>query len=594
MNQRGMNMLKSIFDMQNIKYVISVDDCFSALDLVKMRADLSSEMVKDISKVQSVSCYEEIKSDYEDLAEELELNPGQNVPVNEFVENLTENQLEICLREYNTNSSNYTEQRDGIVRFLEKLKNDGIIEKYLTVDSTAKAERIDVAAEGMVNGAILWLIDRSFSNVSESTDAGLELAKNKATSSDNSTNYIFMMTSLSNESDEATENVYEIEHQLDELLSDSSMEVSSLIYYISKDRVIKGKDNIVAKQIAFGFKRKLCYELMNMYCQALSESSNQVKSLLTDINPRTLNYLLVNKVESNGESYFDFFSRLVKLFEKNKYDEILIEKRSKISEKIEEYRVLGQNFIDEDVSSQEETSNELNTILRQEIYNTYVNKYCREIASGDIFLINEEYFILVTQACDTFLRKNGTRKLENAILLKIENNYKGKYKYKLPCFFENNMDYDNPFVCYQKTCVIPFEMLDLCVLNDNGEACISIECFDSSFNLDCGFTPNYKARLKNIVKKLSLLNTNKIKVEEFFENNCQDDELLAIKDAFNNVICESGALGNFSVIDGYLKYPIKRVCRLDERNTVSLINDYGNSLSRVGIPFDFTKKVKKQ
>ena len=151
MNQRGMNMLKSIFDMQNIKYVISVDDCFSALDLVKMRADLSSEMVKDISKVQSVSCYEEIKSDYEDLVEELELNPGQNLPVNKFVENLTENQLEICLREYNTNGSNYTEQRDGIVSFLEKLKNDGIIEKFLTIESTAKAEKIDVVPEGMVD-----------------------------------------------------------------------------------------------------------------------------------------------------------------------------------------------------------------------------------------------------------------------------------------------------------------------------------------------------------------------------------------------------------------------------------------------------------
>lgn len=585
-------MLKSIFEMQKIKYVISVDDCFSALDLVKMRADLSSEMVKDISKVKSVSCFEEIESDFKDLVEETEINPNLNVPISAFVERLTDKQLEICLRQYNPSGSNYTEQRDGIINFLENLKNDGIIEKYLIIDSTVKAERIDVVSEGMVNGAILWLIDRSFSNVLESTDAGLELAKNKAVSTDSSTNYIFMMTSFTDESEEEINDENVIEKQLEGLLSDSSMEVSSLIYYISKDRVVKGKENIVAKQIAFGFKRKLCYELMNMYCEALSESSNQVKSLLVDINPKTFNNLLVNKVESNGESYFDFFSRLVKIFEKNKYDEILVEKRSKISEKIEEYRVLGQKFVDEDVSSQEETINELNNILRQEIYDTYVNKHYREIASGDVFVINNEYYILVTQACDTFLRKSGTRKLENAILLKIENDYTGKYKYKLPCFFENNMDYIKPCVCFQKTCVVPFEMLDLCVLNDNGEACISIELFKSSSDLGCEYTHNYKERLKYIVKKLSLLYANKNKVEVFFENNCQDDELLSIKNAFDNIMCESGALGNYLVMDGHLKYPIKRICRLDERNTVSLINDYGNSLSRVGVPFDFTKKVK--
>lgn len=229
-------MLNTLFKTENIKYIISVDDCFAAPEEEQLRNELL---------VDSMHSFDNVASFFKKHGKEEQINDIQEM-------------LKI------TTDANAS----ALIQSL--------------IDSIKIAEVFDTKSQGMDNGAILWLIDKSFSNAQESVTAGIELAKNKIQQATTSDNFIFMLTTIDGSSDEEED----IECEFDKMLLENGTEKTSFIYYINKNLVMNQKYDRIAKSLAYGFKRKQCYKLMEVFTKCLHISCDKTIEKLLKIDQK--------------------------------------------------------------------------------------------------------------------------------------------------------------------------------------------------------------------------------------------------------------------------------------------------------------------
>lgn len=328
---------------------------------------------------------------------------------------------------------------------------------------------------------------------------------------------------------------------------------------------------------------------MEVFTRCLHISCDKTIEKLLKIDQKTLNYVFAEKVQANGESYFDFFNRLVQIFHEDEYCHLLATNMLDISRNINHYQTLCES-IPQVPPNSTDIQNNLLTVRKKELYDVYVNQKHSEVSTGDIFIIGDKYYILVTQSCDTFLRKDGKRKLENAILLNIVESPNTCYKYNLSCFCDRDNNFKHPAVIFRNNSVLPFEILDLCVTNDDGKSCIDISCFEEDFSQNTCYTINYLNRHKAIAALLSEVLKNKQIIDDFLSDNKGEKNTEEIKSAFSYLLNCNSAIKNFEFNGSSLSFPVQRIARLNELNTIDLLKEYGNMSSRVGHPFDFMKK----
>ena len=498
-------MLNRLFELENIKYVISVDDCFADTSIEKLREEVFLSAVASFDGIKDILYKLGKNKEADEIQDLLDLDQDVSLVIQELIDSLSPEEVRDCYAIVPTKKENLEDERSGITAFLEKLKSEGMIEKYVTISNTHEAEVYDTESAGMTNGAILWLIDKSFMNVGESATAGIEFAKNKVKTCNSVKQYIFMLTTINSTS----EREEDVAKDFDQLLLESGAEHPSFIYYISKNKVLGKNYDKIAKSLAFGFKRKECYMLMELYINCLRDSCDPTITALRKIDQKTLDYIFSNKVEANGESHFDFIARLVSIFHGREYGVLLTSKQEEICQHIQLYQEICKRAPQEPGNL-----NPINEIIanvrRKELYDVGVNARYSEIATGDIFKIKDQYYILVTQSCDTVLRKDGKRKLDKAILLKIKDNPQVKYKYDLSCFCDEKIDMKRPAVIFQNYEVLPFELLDLCAFTLDGMSCIDVETFESDTTFYCAMTSNYRLRYEMVKLVISKIYSQKL------------------------------------------------------------------------------------
>ena len=577
-------MLNRLFELENIKYVISVDDCFADTSIEKLREEVFISAVASFDGIKDILYKLGKNKEADEIQDLLDLDQDASLVIQELIDSLSPEEVRDCYAIVPTKKENLEDERSGITAFLEKLKSEGMIEKYVTISNTHEAEVYDTESAGMTNGAILWLIDKSFMNVGESATAGIEFAKNKVKTCNSVKQYIFMLTTINSTS----EREEDVAKDFDQLLLESGAEHPSFIYYISKNKVLGKNYDKIAKSLAFGFKRKECYMLMELYINCLRDTCDPTITALRKIDQKTLDYIFSNKVEANGESHFDFIARLFSIFHGREYGVLLTSKQEEICQHIQLYQEICKRAPQEPGNL-----NPINEIIanvrRKELYDVGVNARYSEIATGDIFKIKDQYYILVTQSCDTVLRKDGKRKLDKAILLKIKDNPQVKYKYDLSCFCDEKIDMKRPAVIFQNYEVLPFELLDLCAFTLDGMSCIDVETFESDTTFYCAMTSNYRLRYEMVKPVISKIYSQKLLVDNHFSGSDGSTSLESIKQAYDYMSECDTYLKSFDIKDNWLTYPIQRVARLNELSTVELLKEYGNVLSRIGQPFDFTK-----
>lgn len=577
-------MINKLFSMHNIKYIISVDDCFLARKREDMEAMVYSEMCISLDPFQSILSSSNQAEEVNAINEMMKLGTDASVLIQSLVESLEKEKLCKCYEICEENGITYTEERDGITSFLEKLKSDGQIIDYRMFASTLEANRFDAQAEGMTEGAILWLLDRNFLRVGESADAGLTLAENLVQRTDGIDKYIYVLSAVDTDSQQSED---DIEIEFDRVLAEKcSAETHSFIYYINKQRILKNKSDRIAESLAQGFKRKACYELFQLFSDCLSDALADASTKIQSVRQKTLNSLFTNKVQKNGESYTDFAGRFVQIFHYDEYNKAITQKYNDIASKAKYYELLCTV-----VSDNSGNNGKLTDILKEyreiELYNKHINAQHCEIATGDIFEIQGSFYLLVSQSCDTYLRKNGERKLREATLLEIsDDGKKREYSYPLSCF--SNMK--KPTVVYHSLKILPFEILDLCTFNVSGQAMVYIKNIDDYKSELELYTINYSERFRKVFNQLMEIHVNKTILQKFWS----DHSSIPLEEAYKAHDKLEGTDPNLKRYDTFgniISFPVKRICRLNELTTIDIIKEYGVVLSRIGQPFDFANDL---
>lgn len=243
-------MINTLFSMHNIKYIISVDDCFFAKRREDMEATVYSQMCASLDPFRDV-----LGEAFGDIGEMMEMGADPAAAIQPFLESLEDKELLKCYEVSEDNGSTYTEEREGILAFLDGLKTSGQINEYRYFPSVSEANCFDAKAAGMTDGAILWLLDRNFSRVGESADAGLNLAENLVQRDDGIDKFIFVLSAVDADTQQSED---DIENEFDRLLAEKcSAETRSFIYYINKQRILRNQTEKIAKSLAQGFKRKV-------------------------------------------------------------------------------------------------------------------------------------------------------------------------------------------------------------------------------------------------------------------------------------------------------------------------------------------------
>ena len=546
----------------------------------QMEATVYSEMYTSLDPFKAILLASSQVEVFNLINEMLELGSDATALIRTLVERLEFEDLRKCHEVCERDETIYSEERDRIISFLEGLKNDGQIQKYLTFPSTTEANLFDAQAAGMIDGSILWLLDRNFSRVEESPEAGLVLAENLVQRTDGIDRYIYILSAVNADTDQDED---DIEIEFDNLLAEKcSAETHSFIYYINKQRILMNNSKKIAKSLAQGFKRKACYELFQLFTDCLSDGLTDASTKIQKVRQKTLNYLFANKIQENGESYIDFAGRFVQLFHYDEYNKAVAQKYSEIASKAKYYESL-YSVICDTPGNVRELTNALKEYREIELYNRHINKQHCEVATGDIFEIDGSFYLLVSQSCDTYLRKDGNRKIKEATLLEISDDGKEwEYSYPLSCFSTMK----KPTVVYHSLKILPFEILDLCTFNASGQAAIfikDISAFEEELEL---YTVNYRLRFSKVLELLTEVHTNRTLLQKFWE----DPSLVPVEDACKaHVILDDidPNLKKYESVDDLITFSVKRICRLTELTTIDIIKDYGNMLSRIGQPFDF-------
>lgn len=574
------DMISTLFSMHNIKYIISVDDCYSAPKQDEMKAKVYSVMCESIKPFKDYLTSVGRSERLEEIDELSSLGADKNALITDLLNGLTDLDLRELFSISDKLGELFLSEQTGILAFLQGLKDKGYIESFLTVHSTSEAAKIDYAAAGIKDGSILWLLDKNFERVGESAEAGIQLAKTIVQRKTGQDNFVYILSAVEPDSELSED---DIEADFDKILSmDCDPQISSFVYYINKQRIILNQPKNIAKSLAQGFKRKICYEIFQIYGDCLQASMMASKEKIFGIKQKTLNYLFAQKISDEGESRVDFITRLVQIFQSDEYNKALAIQHELMTNKINYYEELCDA-----VKDLIGNSNEMTPILKElrdiELYNKHVNLQHLEISTGDIFKIENSYYLLVSQSCDTYLRKDGCRKLDAASLLRIEQNGSSKYMYKLSCF----MDYVNPAVMYQAQRTIPFDIFDLCVINNNGQACIDTDYIQDDKELNqAGYTKNFIIRLGKILDRIKNLYRSRETLKRCFDK----DPAISTENAnvaYEILLAEEPFLKKYEINNGNLYYPVQRICRLDELTTVDIVKEYGITLSRIGHPFDF-------
>lgn len=576
-------MINTLFSMHNIKYIISVDDCFFARKREDIEATIYSEMCTSLEPFRAIlsSCNQTEIVDAID--EMMTVGADSTTLIQTLLGNLEEVDLLKCFDICEKNRATYAEERDIILAFLEGLKSEGQIVEYRTFSSTTEANLFDIKEAGMTEGAILWLLDRNFSRVGESEEAGLKFAENILKRENASQNYIYILSAV-----EPATGLTEdgIEEEFDKVLAANCLpDTHSFIYFISKRR-LQTKDNTkIAKSLSQGFKRKACFELFQLFNSCLCDGVSTASSKVQRIRQKTLNYLFANKASVRGESYIEVAARLVQIFHQDEYNKAIAGQHSLIAEKAHYYEKLCA-AITETVGNEQALTSTLKEYRDIELYNKHINAQHCEIATGDIFKIGSSYFLLVSQACDTCLRSDGHRKLEFASLLEIQDNKQTKFSYPLSCF----LDMQKPVVMYHALKIIPFDILDLCVFNGSGQASVvlnDIASFDSDLEV---YTNNYRIRFGEVLETVKAVQSNRAKLESFLSGGT-DITAEDAKAAYEYLEGVDSNMKKFDSIEIAISFPVRRIARLNELTTIDIVKEYGIALSRIGHPFDFSGEI---
>lgn len=553
--------IKELFNNAKIKHIISVDDCYSSQSELRIE-NLIYECQQNKDKFISFCISKHMDSVASNVKEK------NNSYLNSVVNSLSEQQkvdLQTFLHVENV-------EKSKIIAFCEELKSKGVIESYRTIasieDATKEYDKINVNSESRA----LWLIDNDFCNSGGSSCDGEKFIKYLV--DDYREGHIFALSSAQGS---LSDNNAEFRRKLN--LGNSK---SLLVCQIKKKNILEKEFPEIYKEMYWGFRENFSGVLVDKLSKIAEKAMQKSITSISDLGDDAVRKVIVLGSSEDGISPIETFQRLIMIILKSDFVEHIGEKYDEIAKIVYDYGELckygnGQQEVASDYQFIENLRN-------LELYDYRVNSNYNPVSSGDVFRINEKEYVLLVQACNVTIRKDGSRKSKCATLAEIvksTNDTRSYAFYSLDNFNGNT----EKAISFNSTINVDYDVLDLCSLNQNGELLLLDE-----YDIErCKFrySDGYLASIKSVIEKNRKLkddyeelrdNKAKLNIDKLLEKarNIYKDNNMDIKIAFENGIKYNGA----------------RIARINHDIMDDISKTYSEYHSRKALDFDFSAGYK--
>ncbi|MEH7355402.1 hypothetical protein V7150_17735 [Neobacillus drentensis] len=584
-----MDSIVSLFNHNNIKYIVSVDDCYT----------------ENVSSVTEVFLLNEILQNPHEYIDKLKkIRPDFNLmETMNFPENIREEIIQSKLFDltddekkeiFNQNSLEdtvLTSQKENLIKFLKELHSSGAVKEYKTFGTINEAKKfLKEEIQNIWNPSeeqkVLWLIDREFG---DRVNEGFDLLEYFC-----SDEYQWNIGIL------ATQNTSDIvnEKQFNDFLEKISKGIlgknRNLIWLIDKDLIDSERSGEFVETIMHGLRRNYTFKITNFLTNTISTGIQEASTSFKNIEQSTINNIILKFSTREGASIIETLTRVLMAITKHDMNQKIYENFDNITKIIDSYDKLCEDIDTDSIANLDEVF----YFRNKEKYNVFVNKHYYPVGFGDIFRINGQEYLLISQPCDIQIRgDNGNRNLQQATLLRITKKKPDHRAYSTLEYYHKTETY---YVLYKESVLIDFNVLDLCSLNNNGKAFVKVAQLNEVLNNPYRYTVGQRKRMEEVLSHLKDTYKQHRHITNTFEQ-IQDyilsieserkEEVKSMLEDYQNRSKQYWesliTVNNFNVIDDEIRFPVERICRLDELYTTNIMLEYSTYSSRLGLPGDY-------
>lgn len=565
-----MEKLKELFQKAKIKYIISVDDCHIKYG----RATSFSVKEHMMKNTKSALSFWESQGKAAYAKTIIDLQPADLLDfLTTICDELQPLELELYDKDFMNNASE--REQTALVSFCKNLKSSGCIKDYVTLVTREQAskfsENIDKQLGIDAENKVLWMIDNDLSGSGGAPESGTELIKSFIQIF--RVNHIFALTSaqvgdLNNEDfrKSISENIKAYE--------------SLLACVISKHYIVESRYNDLYSQISIGFRENysgvIVSELKNIFIGATDRANSAFESFGND----TIHKVFFVSGKEEGVFPVEVFQRLLLVIVNADISKKIAEKYDEIAKLIHDYsQICDWCYLEKPDAPDFKI---IRDIRISECYDRYINLRYLPVSYGDIFEINEVFYILIGQACNLTIRNNGNRMAQCATLAQIspsnEEDNRSQHKYIIQYFIDNK-DYSIDF----NQCInVDFNVLDLCTLNNAGLLKMS-DTFDIN-SVRYRYPMAVYTRLKNVADENHCLIVEHKQLSECYKEQKFEDVCRNIRSIYKDNSLQVDPEFN----DG-ISYKGSRISRLSAEIMDDILKNYSEYHSRKALNYDFAK-----
>lgn len=347
---------------------------------------------------------------------------------------------------------------------------------------------------------------------------------------------------------------------------------SPCIYPISKKRVTNEDPNAIVEGLRNVLWLRQISDIKDLYSKSISEAFDKFKIYLEQFDPASFDYLVMAKSQKEGCWEFNTLHRigLLKLnqfMEKDMFENTF----EAFQDKTSDLRYIRRT----DIGSLPKKTEQAKEINQIDLYSDggYINRTYTQICNGDVFLIDEKYYMLLCQPCNLEIREDGKRNEDSFVYLvpmeSHSSNTLKKLKDSMNKFGISSsriIAYDNiEYVLnYKNAAIADIRILDLVSYNKEGK--VKSEIDNDAFSQL--IQPNMQLRYD--ILKASF---EAVADENAVENEIDDVEAIAI---------HQGKINNETIN----KLNITRVARLKDPRAQECLQELMAYLSRPAYPMD--------
>jgi len=358
------------------------------------------------------------------------------------------------------------------------------------------------------------------------------------------------------------------------------------IYPISKKRF---DDQIDTELTIQGLKNviwlKQIESIKAMAVKLAATASETMKSGLKMMDPATFDRLIIANSMEEGCWEFEYLSRIMQVY----FSRGIKVEMKRVFDDFQKQTNSLRDFHD---GTKSECVNKdlLGTLQKEECYDDieYINRIYSAISNGDIFLINENHFILLAQPCNLAIREDGRRSydLDQAFLVPIYGSEKqvGTFCEKLQYPFNGEL-FHVSFVNRQR---VSLSMLDLVSYNQNGYAYIDLTVKSNEL-------PAHEIMQNNLLKRYDKIKNKISSIQQIYHlalNGRDDNDTIC---RLTKYFCKPFEMGERQVavkpiVDGSkLTFNVKRVGRYSSYGAHVLLQQFMSYMSRPEFPAKFDR-----